>query len=69
MRRGESNILVSLLENYNLLQNFLIDMKCFVQNKETRYVPRSNFENTEFILRLLKLFDNLETGLVFDSTP
>lgn len=68
IRRGESDILVSLLENYILLQNFLTDMKDFIQNKKTKYIHEDNFKNTNFVLKVLKLFDNLDSGLVLDST-
>lgn len=34
-------------------------MKNFVQKKKTKYIPESDFQNTEFVLKILKLFDNL----------
>ena len=43
-------------------------MKDFIQNKKTKYIDESNFKNTDFVLKVLKLFDNLDSGLVLDST-
>jgi hypothetical protein len=43
-------------------------MKDYIQKKKTKYIPESNFQNTDFVLKVLKLFDNLDSGLILDST-